>query len=288
MKLLLAIDGSAPSRAALEEVAKRPWPAGTQVEVLHVVEAAHLWTTSSTAEELARRGGNLLTTAVAQLFASGLEAHGEMLQGDAKRAILDRAAPTHPDWIVVGSHGSAATRLVVGNVASAVLHYAPCSVEIVRTRAGAAPKILLATDGSPASDAAAHSIAERPWPSGVQVRVLSVVELVLPPVVAMLEPPFLHSTQVEEIRAAAMKRAEDAVQTAVGIVASACPNVSQSISVLLEGPRRIIVDEAAQWGADLIVLGSHGHRGMDRFLLGSVSQSVAMHAPCSVEVVRSK
>jgi nucleotide-binding universal stress UspA family protein len=211
-----------------------------------------------------------------------------MLHGDPKRAILDRAAHTHPDWIIVGSHGSSAARLVMGNVASAVLHYAPCSVEIVRARAEAAPKILLATDGSPASEAAAHSIAERPWPGGAEVRVLSVVELVFPPVVALLEPPFIHSAHVEEFRAAAMKRAEDAVQSAVGIVAAACPDVSQSISVLLEGPRRIIVDEAVQWGADLIVLGSHGHRGMDRFLLGSVSQSVAMHAPCTVEVVRAK
>jgi nucleotide-binding universal stress UspA family protein len=288
LKLLLALDGSTPSHTALEEVAARPWPAATQVEVLHVIEPVHLWTTATTAEELARRGQDLLTAAVAQLQAAGLEATGELLHGDPKRVILDRAGQTHPDWIVVGSHGSAAARFVLGNVASAVLHYAPCSVEIVRARTGAAPKILLATDGSPASEAAARSIAGRPWPAGAEVRVLSVVELVLPPVVALLEPPFFHSAQVEELRALAMKRAEDAVQAGVEMVSAACPTVSQSISVLLDGPSRIIVDEASQWGADLIVLGSHGHRGMDRFLLGSVSQSVAMHAPCSVEVVRAK
>jgi nucleotide-binding universal stress UspA family protein len=288
LKLLLALDGSTPSHTALEEVAARPWPAATQVEVLHVIEPVHLWTTSATAEELARRGQDLLTAAVAQLQAAGLEASSELLHGDPKRVILDRAGHTHPDWIVVGSHGSAAARFVLGNVASAVLHYAPCSVQIVRTRTGPSPKILLATDGSPASEAAARSTAERPWPTSAEMRVLSVVELVLPPVVALLEPPFFHSGQVEELRGIAMKRAEDAVQAAVGIVSPACPNVSQSISVLLEGPPRIIVDEATQWGADLIVLGSHGHRGMDRFLLGSVSQTVAMHAPCSVEVVRAK
>jgi nucleotide-binding universal stress UspA family protein len=47
-----------------------------------------------------------------------------------------------------------------------------------------------------------------------------------------------------------------------------------------------IVDRAAEWHADLIVLGSHGRHGLDRFLIGSVSEYVARHAPCSVEIVR--
>jgi nucleotide-binding universal stress UspA family protein len=51
-------------------------------------------------------------------------------------------------------------------------------------------------------------------------------------------------------------------------------------------PRAVILDTAKTWGANLIVLGSHGRRGMDRFLLGSVSEAVAIHAHCSVEVIR--
>ena len=51
-------------------------------------------------------------------------------------------------------------------------------------------------------------------------------------------------------------------------------------------PRTVILDEAETWGADLIVVGSHGYRAWERFLLGSVSQSVVSHAKCSVEVVR--
>jgi len=47
-----------------------------------------------------------------------------------------------------------------------------------------------------------------------------------------------------------------------------------------------IIDHAAKWHADLIVLGSHGYTGMERFLLGSVSDAVARHARCSVEIVR--
>ena len=53
-------------------------------------------------------------------------------------------------------------------------------------------------------------------------------------------------------------------------------------------PRTVIVDEAKEWSADLIVMGSHGYTGLKRLLLGSVAHSVVSHAPCSVEVVRVK
>jgi nucleotide-binding universal stress UspA family protein len=51
-------------------------------------------------------------------------------------------------------------------------------------------------------------------------------------------------------------------------------------------PRSKIIDTAKEWHADLIVLGSHGRKGLDRFLMGSVSEAVARHAPCSVQIVR--
>jgi nucleotide-binding universal stress UspA family protein len=52
--------------------------------------------------------------------------------------------------------------------------------------------------------------------------------------------------------------------------------------------KAIIVDAAAQWPADLIVLGSHGRKGLQRFLMGSVSEAVARHSPCSAQIVRSQ
>lgn len=147
-------------------------------------------------------------------------------------------------------------------------------------------KVLLATDGSEFSERAAGSIAERPWPAGSEVRVLSAVELILPATRALLEPPFIDSAFIESARADAMKRSQDAIAHARQILSATALNVSESISVLLGTPKSIILDEAARWGADVIVLGSHGHRGVDRFLLGSVSEAVAMHARCSVEVIR--
>jgi nucleotide-binding universal stress UspA family protein len=52
--------------------------------------------------------------------------------------------------------------------------------------------------------------------------------------------------------------------------------------------RESIIDSAAEWRADLIVVGSHGRGGIQRFLLGSVAEFVARHAKCSVEIVRTR
>jgi nucleotide-binding universal stress UspA family protein len=64
--------------------------------------------------------------------------------------------------------------------------------------------------------------------------------------------------------------------------------MSLSSAVIVGGAKEVILDEAERWGADLIVVGSHGHHGLRRFLLGSVSRAVASHARCSVEIVRGK
>jgi nucleotide-binding universal stress UspA family protein len=59
-----------------------------------------------------------------------------------------------------------------------------------------------------------------------------------------------------------------------------------SAATLDADPRHAIVDAAREWHADLVVMGSHGRRGLDRLVLGSVAESVVRHSPCSVEIVR--
>ena len=77
-----------------------------------------------------------------------------------------------------------------------------------------------------------------------------------------------------------------AVAAAVEILSKTFPKVDDSISVLVDGPKNVIIQEADKLGADLIVVGSHGHHGIERFMLGSVSEGVALGAHCSVEVIR--
>jgi nucleotide-binding universal stress UspA family protein len=274
----------------VREIAARPWPPKSCAEVINVVEPAHLWTASQTAEEAVRLSADLVARSAEELRGAGLEATGISLRGDAKRVILDRAQETGADFVFVGSQeASALTRFLLGNVAAAVLSHAPCSVEIVRSREGKPPgvhKILLATDGSEFSDRAARSIAERPWPAGTEVEVLSVVEMSIGTAQALFEPPYVDDHQFETSREEAMQRAQTAVSGAVEILSKSFPKVTESISVLLDGPKAVVIAEAERSGADLIVVGSHGHRGIERFVLGSVSQGVALHARCSVEVIR--
>jgi len=102
------------------------------------------------------------------------------------------------------------------------------------------------------------------------------------------EIPGLDTEHMESQRAAAMKRTEEAIDSALKILEAAGLTTSESISVLLATPKELILQEAAEWPADWIVLGSHGSSGLSRFLIGSTSETVATHATCSVEVVRQK
>lgn len=287
MKIVLAIDSSAASEVAVSQVASRPWPPGTTVEVLSVVEPSNIMHVPQLVERATEHAEGLVQRAAELLRQNGIQATPLVLSGDPKAVIVDHAGETKADFVVVGPHGTAGlTRFLLGSVAKTVVRFSPCSVEVARSSAGRESggrgmRVLLATDGSDCSLAAARSVAVRPWPSGVEVRVLSVVELSVP----LFQPPY-SSPLMETLRADAMQRAQNAIRAAEQIVAGAGLSVSSAVSVLLDSPKAIIPDDARQWGADLIVVGSHGHRGINRFLLGSVSEAVAMHADCSVEVIR--
>ena len=290
MKILLALDASPASKAALDAVAKRPWPAGSKVEVLTVVNTLEPWALAVIVEEMKAHAQQLVDAATTLLRSKGLSADAAVGEGDPKHVILDHAASTGADLIVVGAHGmTALEQFFLGSVSKAVLRFAPCSVDIVRnTPTNAALKVLLAVDGSPASQYAAESLAARPWPTGTEIRVLSAVELGMSALQGAFEIPAFDVKHLESQRAAAMKRTEDAIDSARKTLETAGLTTSESISVLDQVPKEIILQEGAAWPADWIVLGSHGSSGLSRFLIGSTSETVATHATCSVEVVRKK
>lgn len=145
-------------------------------------------------------------------------------------------------------------------------------------------KILLAIDGSACSALAVAEVVRRPWPADSQFRIISVVE----PHVALAPGPFLSAPYLEEVEKVAGQQAQEAVERAAASLREAGRELEVSTEILTGSPRRVIVEEAEKWNADLIIVGSHGYRSWERMLLGSVSQAVAMHAECSVEIVRQK
>ncbi|HZT57899.1 MAG TPA: universal stress protein [Pyrinomonadaceae bacterium] len=148
-------------------------------------------------------------------------------------------------------------------------------------------KILVATDGSKFSEGAVREVARRPWPKGSEARVIYVVEPTQPP------PPEMWAGAYEDYFAELSEwqrsQAREALEAAKKILdAREDKTLKVTVEMLTGQPKRRITEEAEDWGADLVVVGSHGYGYLDRLILGSVSQSVLSHAKCSVEIVRRR
>ena len=284
MKILVAVDSSCESAIAAREAAARLWPSGTTVQVISVVEPVYGWDHPDLEQALQNSAEQTIQAAAAFFKQAGLETKTSVLTGDPKNVIVNEAADFDADFIVIGAHSThGVLQFLLGGVARAVARLAPCSVEIVRRTPDALPlKVLLATDGSECSKAAAQSIAQRPWTGGTLFRILSVVE----PSAPLLRPPYFSHEMMEEVRGKDMQRAQEAVASAEFILDGAGIRASSTVAVPAATPKELILSEAAEWGAELIVVGSHGRRGVNRLLLGSVSEAVALHAQCSVEIIR--
>ena len=148
MKILLAVDGSSCSDAAVEEVKKRPWPPQSEVKVITTIELPVMvgigmepWTISpeyfEAVDRSAREGATVvIDAAVRKLNESSdktLKISHEIIQGPPKQVIVEEAEKWGADLIVLGSRGLGAwNRMLLGSVSDAVVHHAKCSVEVVR------------------------------------------------------------------------------------------------------------------------------------------------------------
>jgi len=139
-------------------------------------------------------------------------------------------------------------------------------------------KILMGIDDSKSSENLVRALVTQFRTENAEIlalHVLEPVEPVAPPQMAQGYAPELEDQKrpafilLERI-ADELRRAGFSVQT----------------SVEIGDARETVIETAVKWHADLILVGSHGKRGIRSFLLGSVAESVARHAKCSVEIVR--
>ena len=143
--------------------------------------------------------------------------------------------------------------------------------------------LILAIDDSEYSAEAIKEVAARPWPSNTMVRILSVVEPITPPAAELW---YDAGGSLDRVKQELTRRSTDLIAKAAEQLQGKGFKIENAVRH--GDPRSVIVNEAEDWPADLIVLGSHGYTGIKRLLLGSVALSVVSHAPCSVEVVRRK
>ncbi len=146
-------------------------------------------------------------------------------------------------------------------------------------------KVLLAVDGSHHSQLAVAAVAERPWPEGTIVQVLTVIHAAAP---LAIDPAFLlaaaHVEQIAEQR----RRSSAVVESAADEIRTKSPDLTVTTKAVEGNPKDAILEEAREWDADLIVVGSHGYGRFKRMVLGSVAGAVVANALCSVHVVRDK
>jgi nucleotide-binding universal stress UspA family protein len=202
-------------------------------------------------------------------------------------AIIKKAEAWRADCVVLGSRGrSAVDRLLLGSVSEKVLLEAPSSVRIVRKTMGAGntSKLLLGLDGSPDASRAADEVARRHWPSGSEVRIVTAVDAKLR---AAPAKPGLPLAQ--------WLRGRDPDETSwVGTMHEAIGEQLRHAGLAVTSvvdetdPRTLLVEEAERWKPDCVFIGARGLRRFARILHGSVSSYVAIHAPCTVEVVRDR
>jgi nucleotide-binding universal stress UspA family protein len=289
MKVLVTCDPAESHEDVFQHVVAHAWPPDTSFVVLAVVlplpaPMPHV------ADQLEQQAAELVESLASCFRQRGLQATGMVRHGYPRLVVVTEAADLKADLVILGGPRPVkGFHLPSGSVTRTVLRSAHCSVDIARPRSSKpheGNRVLVATDGSEDSLAAIRFITGRPWTKDTVFGVLSVAEGVANPV-AGFYPGFLDAKEMDDLTSAAEDNAARAVVEAEQMLRADGLNVAGGIPIPSGTPNEQILREAERFAADLVVVGSHGARGFRQFLIGSVSESVAMHAPCSVEVHRT-
>lgn len=141
-------------------------------------------------------------------------------------------------------------------------------------------KILIATDGSAFSDEAVKAAEQQIWPAQSEFRVISVNEYSQIPYI----PTDIYALPLEQLLKSTQQTVEGIAATAAARLRGRGLQVSYTVG--RGSPAQEIVREAKEWGADLILMGTHGHTGLSKLLIGSVAQKVLADAHCSVGIMK--
>jgi len=266
-KLLVCIDGSEESQAALAQALNLARDCGSRVYLLQVVqiipefEAAAPDLMALVSEEVRRH----LEAVKAEAAQAGVTLETRLSRGiSVFSAILQEAAEIKPDMIVMGRHGlTGLARLLLGSVTARVIGHSPFNVLVVPKGSTIAfERVLIPSDGSPSSQAAAAVALAIARERESKVFAVSV------------------ATEEGEI-----PRAQEIVQELLAAANQAGVPLQGSVPQG-QPPDDGILQAAIKNEVDLIVMGSHGRTGLKRLLMGSVTERVIGQAPCPVLVVK--
>ena len=285
MKILATTDGSKYGRWAIEWLADMPFVVQPVVRVLHVVDVAsvrapfmvqpimagterYVQAEVNRLEKAAKAAKEESIALLAKLDLNG----GVSVERGAVASTIMKYAERGASLLSIGSRGlDALDRFMLGSVSNHAIHHAPCSVLVVKERPRSVRRIVLAIDGSAASEKALKFLMRQmnPTPDGLDR------EPILVTIVHAM--PYLKYPEVKEAGKGLMRRYGDKL----------VKSGFQIREVLKLGkPADEILNVAKREKADLIVTGAKGLGAIGRVLLGSVSTRVVQHAHCGVLVVR--
>jgi nucleotide-binding universal stress UspA family protein len=283
-KILVATDGSKSAERAVAAAAELPWPEGSEVRVISVVDPLEGMPETIAAHRA--RNEKVLADARARVEKGGRPASSALVVGRPVPAILDAAADWGAGVIVVGARGLGAVRgLLVGSVSSAVARAAACSVLVLKGEVRTPIRAVMAVDGSNEARAAARRLAEVRAPRNA-VTVVRVVELPQVKTLGLLPRRIAAAIKAEIARASeeVRKEAERDVREVAGIFRD---SGWKAEAVVRSGvPSDEVAAVARRARASLVAVGPRGVTGLERLLLGSVTERLLVAPGTSLFIGR--
>jgi nucleotide-binding universal stress UspA family protein len=293
VRVLLALDGSPSSDTARQLVGSLAWPEGSGIHIIGVADsvarpetAPEITQPAAVARDAGAGAGfeQMLDEALASLEKPTLAVDRTVLAGRPATLIVDAAASLRAELVVVGSRGRGRLRsMLLGSVSAEVVDHAPCPVLVVRRPDPDA--VLVAVDGSPSAQTAVTFLTANPIVAGRPIEVLTVAqETDLPALSPLVAISDVARESMQQQRREEREHAEAIAAIAAETLQEGGYQARWSISS--GNPANEIVEAAESFGSGLIVMGSRGHTGLTRILLGSVARNVLLHTPASVLIVR--
>ena len=299
MRILCAVDGSEWSQwgvQALETLAGRE---PEEVTLLHVVDPSTFQAgrgRNPVAEKRAlaameKAGGILLREAERSARVALSQAvtgprtkyHRVLAHGPLARTIARQAQRVKADLILIGSRGlSDIQGFLLGSISRQVASIARCSVFVVKQPIQQLTRVTLAVDDSKHSRAAARFLRSRILPESATTTILSSAERP----VTDLAVRYLPKTQIAELERPVIERATKLVTSLRDEFLK--DGYAAVTDVQMDHVIDTIVKHVEANHADLLVIGSRDLTKSERLHLGSVSESLLRHAPCSVLIMRGR
>jgi nucleotide-binding universal stress UspA family protein len=225
---------------------------------------------------------------VSGVQAQGLVAEEHLIDGFADTALRDAAESLDVDLVVIGTHGrTGLKRLLLGSVAERVVRLCRRHVMVARPVGldAAAPgggyrRVLVPTDFTPLAERAFELALALVEPGG-EVELFHSWYL---PLTTTMMPGRAGEAAIEPVRVSIEEGARNRAQELIDRHVQGRARVTVTV---FNEPASRAIGERAEQGHDLIVMGGHGHRGLRRWILGSVAEATVRHAPCSVLVVHA-